>query len=409
MTKEKKFGLLGKTLKHSYSKTIHGLLGDYGYGLYEVEENELKEAVDGLDGFNVTIPYKTEIIKYLDIIDDSAKDIGAVNTVIKKDGKTFGYNTDFYGMKYMLNYGGIDICGKNVMILGSGGTSKTAEAVCKSLGAKNIVKVSRNGEINYSNYKELKNTEVIINTTPVGTFPNNYDCVVDISAFDNLEGVADVVYNPNTTLLCFNAKSAGIKAINGLSMLVAQAKYAKDLFTGCVADDFEIKAVYDRILKDKLNVVLVGMPGSGKTSVGKEVANILGREFIDTDAEIEKKAKKSIPEIFEENGEEYFRALESETIKEICKLTGKVIATGGGAVVKKENLYPLSSNGKIFWIKRDIESLALSGRPLSKNAATVEALYAERKDKYAAFADKTVFNDGDIKDAANEIAKEFLL
>lgn len=409
MAEQKKFGLIGKTLKHSYSKTIHGFLGDYSYELYEVAENELKNAIERLDGFNVTIPYKTEIIKYLDVLDESAKSIGAVNTVVKKDGKTFGYNTDFYGMKYMLSHGGIDISGKHVMILGSGGTSKTAEAVCKSLGAKDVVKVSRNGEVNYSNYTLKKETQVIINTTPVGTYPDNYGCPADVSAFERLEGVADVVYNPNLTVLCFNAKARGIKAVNGLSMLVAQAKYAKDIFTDSFSDDKEIQTVYDKILKQKLNVWLIGMPGSGKTSIGKEVAKILDRDFIDVDEEIEKKAKKSIPLIFKENGEEYFRALESETIKELSMLTGKVISTGGGAVTKKENLYPLSSNGKIFWIQRDIKSLETSGRPLSKNTAALEKLYLDRKEKYALFADETVVNDGEIKDAASKIAKEFLI
>lgn len=400
-----KFGLIGKTLKHSYSKIIHGELGNYDYDLYEIAPENLKEFVlsGKLKGYNVTIPYKKDIIPYLDEVDELALKIGAVNTVVEKDGKRYGFNTDFLGMKYMLSRAGITLKDKVVMLLGSGGTSNTANAVVLSDGAKEVIKVSRTGEVNYQNCFERKDVEVIINTTPVGMFPNNYESPLSISGFPNLIGVADVIYNPNLTALTAQAKERGIKYANGLPMLVAQAKYAMELFLDKTVSDSVIEKVLSKLEKETLNIVLIGMPGSGKTTVGKALAELLGREFIDTDLEIEKRENRDIPLIFKENGEEYFRAAESAVLKEVGLMTGKVIATGGGVIKNKDNYFPLKSNGVIFWIKRDLSALPTDGRPLSKDVETLKKLFDERKDLYAFFADEIIENDTDIEKVVKEI------
>ena len=395
---KEKYGLVGKSLRHSFSKPIHEKLGNYDYNLYSLNEKALEEFTSNkkIKGFNVTIPYKTDIIKYLKTIDDRAKEIGAVNTVVRRKKGLKGYNTDFDGMEYMLKSAGITLKDKVVMILGSGGTSKTAEAVAKHCGASRVFKVSRSGEINYNNYKKQADVQVIINTTPVGMFPNNYSAPIELDGFKHLEGVADVVYNPRLTMLCYNAEKLGVKHVNGLNMLVAQAKYASEKFKGRKIDDQKIDKIVKAMAKDTTNVVLVGMPGSGKSTVGKELAKKLNREFIDTDKVIERRAGKKIPRIFKEDGEAYFRELEKEVVKDVCMQTGKVIATGGGVVKNVENLYPLKSNGKVFWIKRDIDLLVTDGRPLSKDLLTVRKLYKERKDSYQLFSDFIVDNNNSV-------------
>ena len=400
-----KFGLIGRTLKHSYSEKIHKLLADYEYKLYELEPDQLKGFVQSgkLKGFNVTIPYKKDVMEYLDEIDHSALLIGAVNTVVNQNGKLKGYNTDFKGMEYMLERAGITLEEKKIMILGTGGTGNTATAVAKAHGAKEIITVSRGGEVNYGNYTERADVDVIINTTPVGMYPNNYSTPIDLDKFNNLSGVVDVIYNPDTTLLTFQAKQKGIKYTNGLPMLVAQAKFAMEKFIGQSVSDDVIETVLKKLWAETLNVVLIGMPGSGKSTVGKAVADALNREFIDTDQEIVKKENRDIPTIFSQDGEEYFRKVEADVLKDVGKLTGKVIATGGGIIKSAENLFPLKSNGKIFWIKRDIEALATDGRPLSKDLETVKKLFEERKDKYSAFADFTIDNDGSIDSAVKGV------
>ncbi len=393
-----KFGLIGKTLKHSYSKKIHSLLGEYPYDLYELEPQEVERfAKSGqLKGFNVTIPYKKDIMPYLDVIDDDALKIGAVNTVVNRNGILYGFNTDFAGMKYMLSRAGISLFDKKVMILGTGGTSNTAVAVAKSEKAKEIVVVSRSGSVNYQNCYEHKDTEVIINTTPVGMYPNNYVCPIDITLFKNVMGVADAIYNPNTTELCFKAKELGVAYTNGLPMLVAQAKHATEKFFNKEISDDVIEKILNKLWGETLNVILVGMPGSGKTTIGTALAKLLNREFIDTDALIEKKDGRDIPTIFKDSGEEYFRKLESEVVKEVGKLTGKVISTGGGVIKNRDNCFPLKSNGIIFLIEREIEKLITDGRPLSKDKKTVKELYRERRENYHYFADYIIENNGKI-------------
>ena len=357
-----------------------------------------------LDGFNITIPYKKDVIPYLDKIDERALAIGAVNTVVYREGKIFGFNTDFDGMKYMLARAGITLKDKCVLILGSGGTSNTARAVATSLGAKSIKVLSRSGEINYENYKETAaDTQVVINTTPVGMYPENYTCKVDLSAFKELSGVADAVYNPALTTLLYQAKMRGVPYSNGLPMLVAQAKYAMELFLDIIVSDDVIEPIIQNLSKQYLNIVLVGMPGSGKTSIGKALKEELSLDFIDTDEEIVKREGKSIPEIFKEKGEEYFRKVESEVLRSVGVLTGKIISTGGGVVKNPENYFPLKQNGKIFWIDRAIEKLVTEGRPLSKDRETVEKLYEERKDKYSAFSDVKIDNNGEISSAVKGV------
>lgn len=405
---KKRYGLIGKTLKHSFSKRIHGQLGDYDYSLFPLEQDQLEKFTNdqSISGFNVTIPYKTEIIKYLTDIDVRAKEIGAVNTVVREQGKLKGYNTDFDGMVYMLKSADIIIDEKVVMILGSGGTSKTAEAVAKFLGAKRVFKVSRTGEINYQNCYNQKDVQVIINTTPVGMFPDNYSSPVDLDRFEGLEAVADAIYNPSLTLLCFNAKMKGLKQVNGLKMLVAQAKFASEKFLETNILDNEIEKIACKMKNENQNVVLIGMPGSGKSTIAKELAIKLKKDFIDTDKEIEKKAGKTIPQIFQDDGEKYFRELEKQVIREVGAMTGKVIATGGGAVKDRDNLYPLKSNGTIFFIKRDVEKLVTKGRPLSKDLDTVKRLYEERKDMYLAFCDHQIDNDGDLLTAVKGVLEK---
>lgn len=402
----KKFGLIGKTLKHSFSKPIHAQLGDYPYEMIELAPEKVGEFVKSgaLDGFNITIPYKKDVIPYLDKIDERALAIGAVNTVVYREGKIFGFNTDFDGMKYMLARAGITLKDKCVLILGSGGTSNTARAVATSLGAKSIKVLSRSGEINYENYKETAaDTQVVINTTPVGMYPENYTCKVDLSAFKELSGVADAVYNPALTTLLYQAKMRGVPYSNGLPMLVAQAKYAMELFLDITVSDNVIEPIIQNLSKQYLNIVLVGMPGSGKTSIGKALKEELSLDFIDTDEEIVKREGKSIPEIFKEKGEEYFRKVESEVLRSVGVLAGKIISTGGGVVKNPENYFPLKQNGKIFWIDRAIEKLVTEGRPLSKDRETVEKLYEERKGKYSAFSDVKIDNNGEISSAVKGV------
>lgn len=398
-----KFCLIGEKLSHSYSKEIHNYLG-LDYTLEEVKKEDLESFIktSDYDGFNVTIPYKRDVIPFLDDIDELAKSVGAVNTIVKRNGKFIGYNTDVYGMKYMISKIGVSLEDKKVMILGSGGTSKTAKALCEFEKAKEIYVVSRTGEINYENCYELF-PDVIINTTPVGMYPNNGVKVIDISKFSGLKGVVDCIYNPLKTPIIFDAERHNINSISGLNMLVAQGVKSEELWLDKKIDDCKIEECYLNLIKSKRNIVLIGMPSCGKTSIGKLLAEKLGREFIDSDDEIVKRAKKSIPEIFKEQGEEEFRKLESEVIKDIGKFCSKVIATGGGSPLREENRINLKQNGLIVYIKRDLTSLSSSGRPLSQSVG-VEELFKKRKPIYESFSDVEVENE-EIEKTVLEIMK----
>ena len=406
-----KYGLIGEKLGHSFSKPIHEKIGGYEYEIKEIAAQDLDGFMKerAFSGINVTIPYKTQVIPYLDYIDPIAEKIGAVNTISNRVNRLYGYNTDFFGMKMLIEKQGFDFTGKKVVVLGSGGTSRTAVAVCESLGAKEIVVVSRKGEVNYSNlYTFHADADYIINTTPVGMYPDNLSSPVDLSFFKKLKGVTDVVYNPLKTRLCLEAVDRGIKAEGGLYMLVAQAVRACEYFTGNTIPEEKCDTVYKKILEDKENIILTGMPGSGKTTIGKLIAQKTGKSFVDTDDLIREKCGCEISEIFEKHGEDYFRDAESEVISELSKENGLVIATGGGAVLRKENIGNLSQNGRIIFADADInELIATKDRPLSNTPEKLIKLYDTRFSIYRERCDVRVQITRDAQENAEKILSAF--
>ena len=410
------YGLVGEKLGHSFSKEIHSKLSKYDYCLCEVAPEDIDDFFIERDfkGVNVTIPYKQTVMKHLDFISEEAKSIGAVNTVVNRNGKLYGYNTDFAGMKGLILKNGIEISGKKVLILGTGGTSNTAFAVCQSLGAKSIFKVSRSKSEQHIDYDEAysqhSDCDVLINTTPCGMYPNINSVAIDIDCFSNLSGVVDAVYNPLSSLLVTKAKQKGIKAVGGLYMLVLQAAVAAEHFMDCKVEETRVDEIYKDILKAKRNIVLIGMPSSGKTSIGKELVGQLGMDFIDTDCLIEQKAKMSISDIFKTKGEAAFRDIEAEVIQQISGCQSTVIATGGGAVLREENVINLKLNGTVFFIDRSIENLLTTpDRPLSSNKQDLERRYNERYGKYLAVCDKRIENNGDMQSAIDIIKGEAVL
>ena len=400
--------LIGEKLSHSYSRLIHKKFGMYSYDLVELPPDNLKEFVEhgGYDAFNVTIPYKSAIIPYIDKVETLAMQIGAINTVCRLGGKTYGYNTDILGMAYMLKRAGIALGGKHVMIFGSGGTGKTAEMLAKKNGAASITVVSRSGSVNYKNFYELQQTQIIINTTPVGMYPYSDISLADLSKFRNLEAVADVIYNPMRTRLMLQARELNLKYAGGLYMLVAQAKYSMDIFVKNRHPDEIIEQVYKYLLSRIINIVLVGMPGSGKTSIGKAVARRERRRYVDSDAEIVASEGRAITEIFAKKGEEYFRKKEKQTLFLLGSQNGMVISTGGGAVLDRENYYSLKANGRIYYLEREITDLATRGRPLSTGTEALKKLLEQREPLYKAFADVTVENDGDFFSCVDKILED---
>lgn len=404
-----KCGLLGERLSHSYSPKIHKSLYDCEYGLYEVKKEEIGDFLKNncLDGFNVTIPYKQEVIAYLSEMSDTARAIGSVNTVVRKeDGSLFGDNTDIYGFKYLLNKNGIDVYNKKVIVLGSGGTSKTVCFALKALEDREIAIISRSGEDNYDNIDKHRDAQIIVNTTPVGMYPNNLKAPLDLRDFSAVEGVADVIYNPAKTALLLQAESLGIRYAGGLLMLVAQAKRSAELFTGEAIPESRIEEITKKLLKDMKNIVLIGMPGCGKSSIGKLIAKETGRDFIDVDEMISQAANMSIPEIFSLEGEEGFRIRETQALKRACMLSGKVIATGGGCVTRSENFLVLRQNATVIYIKRPLDRLVCEGRPLSKKTS-MEQMYSVRKPMYERFSDFSIENNERIEDAAAAILKKY--
>ena len=404
-----KYGLIGEKLGHSFSKTVHSKIASYDYELLEIPKTDIDSFMQKRDFccINVTIPYKETVISYLDEISDEAKSIGAVNTIVNKNGRLFGYNTDFYGLSSLINKNSIEINNKTVLILGSGGTSKTANAVCESMNARKIFTVSRNGGEGFITYQQAAaiDAEVIINTTPVGMFPNNFAVPISLDGFKNLEAVVDVIYNPLKTQLVLSAQRRGIKAVGGLYMLYAQAVKAAEIFT-----ENEIKThVFNDIFKEKQNLVLVGMPSCGKTTFGKILSAELNKSFIDTDEEIIKRSGMPISEIFEKFGEKYFRDLESEVINDLSAYQGMVIATGGGAILREENVNALKQNGKIIFIDRPLSMLITTDdRPLSKSRELLEKRYNERYGIYSSVCDVKIKADGEINDTAKLIKEGFL-
>lgn len=402
-------GLLGERLSHSYSPQIHAALCGYQYKLYEVPEEKVGEFLrnGSFDGLNVTIPYKQTVIPYLDELSDTAEKIGSVNTIVRrKDGTLFGDNTDIYGLKYLLKKHEIPVENTKVLVLGSGGTSRTACFALEELGAKEVIVVSRNGENNYNNIEKHSDATVLVNTTPVGMYPNNGCAAVDIGKLKALKGVVDVIYNPAKTQLLLQAERFGIRHAGGLAMLVAQAKRSAELFTGEAISESRIDKITAKLSSEMKNIILIGMPGSGKSSLGKLVSKATGRPFVDVDEAISLKAQKSIPQIFSEEGELGFRKRETEALKEVCKLSGKVIATGGGCVTREENYPVLHQNGTIVYIKRPLDRLPSKGRPLSQKT-TMEKMYMERKPMYEGFCDFSVENNERIEDALEAILKKY--
>mgnify|MGYP004665227359 FL=1 len=409
------YGCIGEKLTHSFSKIIHGELFDYDYQLKELAKNELDGFMKRRDfkAINVTIPYKQSVIPYLDEIDDTAREIGAVNTIVNKDDKLYGYNTDFIGMTELIDYNKILLDGKKVLILGSGGTSKTAFAVAKALNAKEVYRVSRGNTESCISYEDAvrrhNDAEIIINTTPCGMFPNIGNSPIDISCFGKLEGVVDAVYNPLRSALVVSALDRGIKATGGLYMLVSQAVAAAEKFTGKTVKSEKTVAVYKKLFTEKQNVVLIGMPGCGKSTIGKRIAFQLSKRFIDTDEEILKQIGISIPEFFERYGESKFREIETKIIKELSAVQNAVIATGGGAILNTANIDFLKENGVVFFIDRPFENLVYSSdRPLSSSRDMMKKRYDERYDLYKACADKIIKTSQILEDNITAVKKEFL-
>lgn len=440
----KKYYLLGEKLSHSYSAVIHSFCG-LDYSLRELPPEKLSEFVKSrkFDGLNVTMPYKKSIVPLLDEVDGIAEKTGAVNTVLNKNGKLIGYNTDYYGMKYALEAAKITLKGKDVLILGSGGAGIVAEKLAIDEGAASVEIVSRNGKLNYENIYDRKKTQVIINATPVGTFPFADGAACDVSRFKNLEGAFDCVYNPFRSKFVLDAEKIGARACGGLTMLVAQAVYSEKIWgktTVGIADgtaektadgtfetangtakktaditadgsaetadcENKIRAALGEVLKRETNISLVGMPGAGKTTVGRILAEKLGMGFCDTDEEIEKIAGESPEKIIEKYGEERFREIESETVKSLSALKGAVIATGGGIVLNEKNVEKLRSRGVVIWLGRDLNLLAQNNRPLSKSMP-ISRLFKQREEYYVAASDKKIENDEAAEKTAEKIITE---
>ena len=409
-----KYGCIGERLKHSFSKEIHNALADYDYELCEVARDYLEAFATAGDflAINVTIPYKEQIMPYLYSIDDHAAAIGAVNTVVNRDGRLYGYNTDFFGMQMLARHAGISLSGSKVVILGTGGTSKTAYAVAHAEGAGEVIRVSRSGREDSVTYEELyrdhADAEIIINTTPVGMFPDITGTPVDISKFPGLRGALDAVYNPLRTPFISEAMRRGIPAEGGLYMLVAQAVRASEIFLDTKYSSEEIERVYKKIVADKENIVLVGMPASGKSTVGKVLAKQLGRRLIDTDSIIVERAGMPITEIFEKFGESHFRDLESEAVLEASAATSAIIATGGGAILRERNVHALKENGRLYFLDRPLEMLIPTrSRPLSSDRAAIEKRYNERYSIYTAVSDVRVDARDSIECVTEKIIEDF--
>ena len=398
-----KFGLLGRKLGHSYSPMIFDLMGGYRYDLFEREPEGIEDLLKNgdFDGLNVTIPYKKEVLQYLDEIDPLALRLGAVNTIVKKNGKLFGYNSDYYGFLSLVQRTRIEPPNKKVLVLGSGGASVTVRAVLEDLGAQ-VVLISRSGENNYTNLDRHRDAALIVNTTPVGMYPHNGSAPLSLEGFTALEGVLDLIYNPARTQLLMECEKYGIPGFNGLWMLVAQAKQSAQWFLGRELPDSLVSDIHQK-LRDKMeNIALVGMAGCGKSTLGRALAKETGKKFVDADAEVEDLAGKTIPEIFAQEGEEMFRRMETTVLAELGMESGLVIATGGGCVTREENYPLLHQNSRIIWLDRCPARLPTEGRPLSQKTHPAQ-LYEMRKPLYKAFADATVNNNGTKGETVTEI------
>ena len=394
-------GLLGKKLGHSYSPRIHGLMGDYEYRLFECAENEIVELLSKSDwtGLNVTTAYKKTVLPYMDEVSDTVCLTGSVNTITRTAaGRLRGDNTDVYGFTEMLVRGGIDVKGKKTLVLGSGGAASAVNAALDMLCAPHVT-ISRTGENNYHNLSRHTDARVIVNATPVGMYPENGASPIDLSIFSELEGAVDLIYNPARTALMMQAESLGIPHISGLYMLIAQAARGSELFTGQPVSRDRVEAIFQKLSLEMQNLILIGMPGCGKSTAAREIACLTGREMADADEAFEDRYGLSPAQAIEQRGEAVFRDMEAEILKDIGKCSGLVIATGGGAVTREENYASLHQNGVMIWLKKDIRSLSSEGRPLSvKHGA--QALYDTRRPLYERFCDETVDVSGDAEETA---------
>lgn len=386
-----KYGLIGKDVRNSFSKTIHEQIG-YEYDLISLKEEELDRFFKNKDfkGINVTIPYKQSVIKYLDYVSPSVEKIGVCNCIVNEDGLLKGYNTDYDGVMYLIKKNDFDFKNKNVLILGSGGTCKTVSCVLKDLFVKNIYVASRNPKENQYSYKDVYNLDIdfIVNTTPNGMIGYSDDLLVDLSKFNKLEGVIDVIYNPLRTSLLNEANKLDIQNSNGLDMLIYQAIRASELFTNSKISDEVISNIKSKILLDKLNIVLIGLPGVGKTTLGKLISNELNKDFMDMDSLIVSKENMSIKEIFDKYGEAYFRNLESNLCKELESKNNLVISTGGGVILSEENMKALAKNGLIIFLDKELDLFTLSDeRPLTKNKEELKKIRDLRYNLYLSSCD----------------------
>lgn len=397
-------GLLGRKLGHSYSPQIHAHLGDYVYRIFEKEPEEIETFLKSGDfhGINVTIPYKKDVIPFLSELSPAAQRMGAVNTIVRRaDGTLIGHNTDYFGFQSMVQRSGLTVTGKKVLVLGSGGASNTVVVVLKELGAQ-VVVVSRSGENNYSNLHLHADAAVIVNATPVGMYPNTGASPIDLELFPHLEGVLDVIYNPARTQLLLDAESRGLVTMNGLWMLVAQAKESAECFAGTPLSDDKIAQIHQLLRLQMENIVLVGMPGCGKSTVGRLLAEQTGKQFIDADTALEEAAGRKITDIIPNDGVEAFRSLETQALADWGKKSGLVLATGGGCVTKERNYPLLHQNGTIVWLTRDLSCLPTDGRPLSQSGK-LEEMFRQREPMYRRFADLVIDNSGSPAETVQKI------
>lgn len=408
-----KYGLIGEKLGHSFSKEIHEMLGYYKYEIHEVAKSDIDSFMKQHDflGINVTIPYKETVIPYLDEISAQAASIKAVNTIVNINGKLIGHNTDYFGMLALIKRNKLDVNNKKVLILGTGGTSKTAYAVLSDLGARQILKASiidEPGTITYEEANTIHNdVDIIINTTPVGMYPKNDGQIIDLDNFKNVIGVIDVVYNPLRTNLVLQAKTKNLIAEGGLYMLVGQAVYAAGIFLNKEIDLNIIDEIYEKIKNDKENIVLIGMPSSGKSTIGKILSEQLNKKLIDTDELIVNKLNMSIAEYMKTHSEKEFRDIETECVKEAAKMSNVVVATGGGAILRTENVNALKQNGKLYFLKRNLELLTpTESRPFSSDMEALKKRYTERLPIYESVCDVVIDNNNEISDAVKQILGE---
>lgn len=396
-------GLLGKTLRHSYSPMIHAVMGDYDYVLFEKQESELAAFLGSgeWDGLNVTIPYKKTALSFCDTLSDAARRTGSVNTLVRREGQVFGDNTDVEGFRALAEASGLSFGGKKALVLGSGGASAAVCAALEDLGARPTV-ISRRGEDNYGNLEKHLDARMIVNATPLGMFPGNGTSPLDPERFDACEAVFDVVYNPARTALMLRAEELGIPCFGGMRMLVAQARRSSEDFTGIALPDSLTDRIVDRLEKETRNVVLIGMPGCGKSTLAPRLSAITGRPFRDSDSLVEERTGRRVQDIIGQDGEETFRVLETAALKELGKLSGRIISTGGGCITRAENYPLLHQNGIILWIRRDLSRLPRTGRPLSQGGNLAD-MYRRREPLYRFFADAEIDNNGTPEDALRQI------